>query len=383
MAERRGIADVSGCEEIEASYYGIDLHKDQITWHCIERTSKGTLVRSTGKISTNRILEDFIPMLHKEKCFVIVEASGSTFFFHSLVESHCTKAIIVNPSAFREMYMTGKKTDRIDAKKLADRLMYHIEMKDRDDGFPEVYVPDGEALKIRKLVTTYELLVKQITQVKNQVKAIFRSKIIAVEVDVLDNGLESALQNVCLDNADRIIIRSLKGLYDTLCHEKLTLKEAILSIGVIRFRNEIKCLTSISGVSLIGSIVFMADIVTVNRFDSAKRLTSYLASVGKVDASGNTTRNGGLNRRGRRTSYRFILQGLEHIVNGNEGFQRFRERHTSKRSNKVRAAIVRKTFVTMYYMLKNHDMYRFLNKSIYNRKIKEMNKIIEKIEKVA
>ncbi len=322
-------------------------------------------------------------MLRKEKCYVIVEASGSTFFFHSLIQSHCTKAIIVNPSAFRELYMTGKKTDRIDAKKLADRLMYHIEMEDGDDGFPEVFVPDEEALKIRKLVTTYELLVKQITQAKNQVKAIFRSKIINVDVDVLDNGLEIALQNVSLDNADKIIVRSLKGLYDTLCREKQTIKEAILSIGVRRFRDEIALLTSISGVSIIGSIVFMSDIVTVGRFDSAKKLTSYLASVGKVDASGNTTKNGGLNKRGRRTSYRFILQGLEHIVNGNEGFQRFRARHASKRSNKIRAAIVRKTFVTMYYMLKNHDMYRFLNKSIYTRKIRELNKIKKIIEKAA
>jgi len=341
------------------------------------------MIRGTGKISTDRILEDFIPMLRKEKCYVIVEASGSTFFFHSLIESHCTRSIIVNPSAFREMHMTGKKTDRIDAKKLADRLMYHIEMKDGGDGFPEVLVPDGEVLKIRKLVTTYELLVKQITQVKNQVKAIFRSKIISVDVDVLDSSLEKELSNERLDNADRIIVRSLKGLYDTLCREKQTIKEAILSVGVRRFREEIELLTSISGVSIIGSIVFMADIVTVNRFDSAKKLTSYLASVGKVDASGNTTRNGGLNKRGRRTSYRFILQGLEHIVNGNEGFQRFRARHASKRSNKVRAAIVRKTFVTMYYMLKNHDMYRFLNKSIYTRKLKEMNRIIKTIEKAA
>jgi len=324
-----------------------------------------------------------LDMLRKENCYVIVEASGSTFFFHSLIECHCTKAVIVNPSAFREMYMTGKKTDRIDAKKLADRLMYHIEMKDSDDGFPEVYVPDEEALKIRKLVTTYELLVKQITQAKNQVKAIFRSKMISVEVDVLDNGLEPVLQNTRLDDADRIIVRSLKGLYDTLCREKQTIKEGILSIGVRRFRNEVELLTSISGVSIIGSIVFMSDIVTVDRFDSAKKLTSYLASVGKVDASGNTTRNGGLNKRGRRTSYRFILQGLEHIVNGNEGFQRFRARHASKRSNKIRAAIVRKTFVTMYYMLKNHDMYRYLNKSLYTRKIREMNKIKKIIEKAA
>jgi len=378
VAERQEIFDISNLEEVDTMYYGIDLHKEQITWHCIIRLTNGCLRRSTGKIFTDRLTEDFIPMLSKDKCYVVVEASGSTFFFHSLIEKYCTESIVVNPAAFREMFMTGKKTDRIDAKKLADRLMYHIEMKDADDGFPQVFVPDEEALKIRKLVTTYELLVKQIMQVKNQVKAIFRAKIIGIEVDVLDRGLEDVLQDKRLDNADAIIIQSLKGLYDELCSQKQQIKEAILSIGVCRFRDEVKILTRISGVSIIGSVVFMADIVSVDRFKSAKRMTSYLASVGKVDSSGNTTRNGGLNKRGRRSSYRFILQGLEHIIRGNEGFQDFKSRHTSKRANKVRAAIVRKTFVTMFYMLKNRDMYRNMNQALYKKKEYEIQKILDK-----
>lgn len=371
--------DISSLRKIEASYFGIDLHKDQITWHRIDRLSDNTLIRNSGKIATSRIIEDFIPLLNSDNSYVIVEASGSSFFFHSLIERYCTKAIIVNPSAFRELYMTGKKTDRIDAKKLADRLMYHVEMKDTNDNFPEVFIPDEEALQVRKLITTYELLVKQITQIKNQVKAVFRSKIISVDVHVLDNGLEQALGNNRLDDSDKIIIRSLKDLYDSLCHQKQTIKEAILSIGTRRFRGEIEILIGISGVSIIGSIVFMADVVTIDRFDSSKKLTSYLASVGKVDSSGNTTRNGGLNKRGRRTSYRFILQGLEHIINGNEILKRFKLRHSSKRSNKVRAALVRKTFVTMFYMLKNQEQYRFFNESIHKRKAIELSKIIEKV----
>jgi len=378
MTSKEEVFDISSWEKVEASYFGIDLHKDQITWHRIDRLSSKSLIRTSGKLSTSRIVDDFIPMLNTETCYVIVEASGSSFFFYSLIESYCTKAVIVNPSAFRELYMTGKKTDRIDAKKLADRLMYHQEMKDKDDSFPEVFIPDEEALQVRKLVTTYELLVKQITQIKNQVKAIFRSKIISVDVNVLDDGLEDALRNQRLDAADRIIISSLKDLYDSVCRQKQAIKEGILTIGIRRFRNEIELLIGISGVSIIGSIVFMADVVTIDRFESAKKLTSYLASVGKVDASGNTTRNGGLNKRGRRTSYRFILQGLEHIINGNESFQRFKQRHTSKRSNKVRGAIVRKTFVAMFYMRKNRENYRYFNESIFNRKARELSKFIKK-----
>jgi hypothetical protein len=65
-----------------------------------------------------------------------------------------------------------------------------------------------------------------------------------------------------------------------------------------------------------------------------------------------------------RMSYRFILQGLEYLVHGNEGFLRLKERHVFKKANKVRAEIVRKTFVVMYYMFKNDEPYRFIDARI-------------------
>lgn len=360
-------------------YFGVDLHKDQITWHCITRKNGIEPIRSSGKISTSRITEDFLPLLDMEHCYVIVEASSSTFFFYGIVAAHCTKAYVVNPAAFREMYMTGKKTDRIDAKKLADRLMYHVEMNDPADGFPEVFVPDEEAVQVRKLVTTYEVLVKQRTQLKNQLKAILAAKLIVGHDDVFDGGLEKLLADPRMDKADIIMARSIAAAHESLGSEKDIVKKTILEIGVHRFRSEVGLLTSVSGVSVMGAIVFMSDIVTVDRFASARKMTSYLASVGKVDASGKTVREGGLCKRGRRTSYRFILQGLEHIVAGNEGFRGFCDRHSGKKANKVRAAIVRKTFVAMYYMLKNGEVYRSFNERIYRRKEKEIEKILANV----
>jgi len=358
-------------------YFGVDLHKDQITWHCITRQADGSLERTNGKVSTSHIVDSFVPMLGATDCYVIVEASCSTFFFYGLIERHCTKAIVINPAAFREMYMTGKKTDRIDAKKLADRLMYHIEMNDPEDGFPEVFVPDAEALHIRKLVTAYELLVKQMTQLKNQFKAVLRSKLIADYDAALEEGLGKLMEDSRLDEADLILVKALATAHTGLGEEKNLIKKAILEMGARRFRNETRLLITVSGISILGAIVFMSDIVTIHRFKSAKKLTAYLASVGKVDSSGNSVREGGLSRRGRRTSYRFILQGLEHIVQGNSGFRRFTERHASKKANKVRSAIVRKTFVAMYYMLKNEEAYRFIDERIYRRKEREFEKLLQ------
>lgn len=383
MARKKEVIDISTCPVVIASYFGVDLHKDQITWHRIEKTSGGQLIRSTGKTATEDVQKDFLPLLDSETSYLLVEASGSTFFFYAQMLSHCKQVIVVNPVAFREMFMSGKKTDRIDARKLADRLMYHIEMNDGDDNFPEVFVPDEQTIQIRKLITSYELVTKQVTQLKNQVKAVYRAKLLDVEPDVLEFSLERMLTHSRLDKADRIIISSLKSLYDSHNQEKKAIKEAILEIGIDRFQNEVKLITTVNGISVFGAIVFMADICTVARFQTAKKMTSYLATTGTVDSSGNTTRNGSLSKRGRRTSYRFILQGVEHIIHGNHNFESFKKRHKSKRTNKVRSAIIRKTFVSLFYMLKNNEPYRFMDKAIYTRKMREFKKFEKKVDNAA
>ena len=242
-----------------ARYFGVDLHKEQITWHCIALKTDGETERTTGKVAISRLESEFIPMLDSSNCYLIVEASCSTFFFYSLVEAHCTKAFVINPSAFRELYMTGRKTDRIDARKLADRLKYHVETGDPDDGFPEVFVPDNETLKIRKLVTTYKLLVKQMTQLKNQLTAVFRSKLIVGYEDILDDGIEKIESDPRLDNADRLMVRALAAAHASLRKEKDSIKQAILDIGVHRFRREARLLVSVSGVSVMGAVVFMLE----------------------------------------------------------------------------------------------------------------------------
>jgi len=62
--------------------------------------------------------------------------------------------------------------------------------------------------------------------------------------------------------------------------------------------------------------------------------------------------------------------------NGNTSFQKFKESYVMTRSNKVRATIVKKTFVSMYFMLKNKESYRFPNETIYARKIRDLKKYV-------
>ena len=65
--------------EVVASYFGIDLHKDQITWHFIHKIGSGEIVREYGKISTDRIQEELIPALLLFKGSDLARNSGKAF----------------------------------------------------------------------------------------------------------------------------------------------------------------------------------------------------------------------------------------------------------------------------------------------------------------
>ena len=61
MEKEKTPAKANDPGEVAVCYYGIDLHKDQITWHAIYRTKDGSTVRANGTVLTTRILEDFVP----------------------------------------------------------------------------------------------------------------------------------------------------------------------------------------------------------------------------------------------------------------------------------------------------------------------------------
>jgi len=117
--------------------------------HCYHACSKnGYVGRTNGIVGTTKILDDFVPLLDCQPSFLIAETSSSGFYFQSLVASHGKKALVVNPSAFSELFMTGKKTDRIDTRELPDRLKYHIEMGEEEAGF-ELHNIFKHSLKIQ------------------------------------------------------------------------------------------------------------------------------------------------------------------------------------------------------------------------------------------
>ena len=279
-------------------YCGIDLHSTQLTNHLIKKGKGKSIERKNEKIYVNQIQSKLLPNLTKDT-YVCIEASGCTFKFAEMIRNHVKKVYVINPLDFKSLYCSGKKTDKIDAKKLANRLKYYIESADKDEDFPLVYIPESHVIKMRKLFSVYKLVTSNMVSLKNRIHSILKSNMIFYKREKLFKVIEEHLKGNDLDEVDKFQIEILLEEISRLDEKIIMIKNKILEIGYKHFEDEIKLLLSIKGISDFTAYAIMSDIGKIERFANSKKPSSYLRSAAKVDSSNNTTRIGKRNKKQR------------------------------------------------------------------------------------
>jgi len=359
-------------------YIGVDLHSTQITVHQIMLDGTTILQRVNCRYSIDQIEEHFIALLGPESYLCVEAGSGSHVFAH-LARAMGAHAFIVDPQRLPQIYMTGKKTDRIDAKKLADYLKQHIESGDKDDGFAEVYVAPKHTQIMRMLINQYQRATSEMTSITNNLYSIFRQNMIPVDKGSIMRQLDTCLAHERSNKYIALIVdRELKK-YKELEIERKELRTQIEELGVQYHLEEMRLLIGVNGISVFGAACIMADIITISRFPSAKHLTSYLRAAPRVDASNKTIHIGRLNKAGRHTAFAVLLQSVNHLKNGNPFILRYTKRAVGKSVNKVRCAAVGRAIRQVFYILKRKEQNRFMNASNFETKNRQIDRILAKI----
>jgi len=128
-------------------FIGVDLHSTQVTVHRIIVGQSGEIERRKSQYPMEQMETHFIGSLHPG-CVVCMEAGSGSHMLARMIVAAGARAFVVNPLSMPQIFMTAKKTDGIDAKKLADCLKQHLENNDPNDGFPEVTVADEDTKRL-------------------------------------------------------------------------------------------------------------------------------------------------------------------------------------------------------------------------------------------
>lgn len=140
-------------------FIGLDVHVD----FCEVAIRDGGRVRSCPQVSVvPEDLELFAQSLGPDD-EVALEATGTAMAIARILQPHVARVVIANPLALRAISHAKVKTDKLDARTLAQLLAA---------GFlPGVWIPDENTAVLRRRISRRHQLVKQRTRIKNEIHA--------------------------------------------------------------------------------------------------------------------------------------------------------------------------------------------------------------------
>ncbi len=148
-------------------YVGMDVHQASIVIVVLNGAGKVVmeLVIETGADSVRNFLKQL-----RGKVYVTFEEGTQATWLYDVVRSLVTEVVVCDPRQ-NKLLKTGNKSDRVDARKLAELL--------RNGSLRAVYHGDKGGRQLKELVRNYDCLVADMTRVMNRLKAIFRGRAIA------------------------------------------------------------------------------------------------------------------------------------------------------------------------------------------------------------
>jgi transposase len=217
---------------------------------------------------------------------VAVEASTPTWHFADAIVDRVAEVRIVDSIKTRLKAGYAAKTDRLDARRLADAL--------RRDSVVGIYYPPLAIRELRELCRGRHTLVQMRTRVLQRIRAL-----------LLRHGIVEASRLVCRDTvldtlrlpprtaaSLRMLRRVLIGL-----RAEITMVEhevhAVAASDPIATR-----LQQIPGIGPVLGLLIRAEIGEIRRFPTPGHLASYAGLVPRVDASAGRYRYGRITRRG-------------------------------------------------------------------------------------
>jgi transposase len=148
---------------MDIKYIGMDVHKETISIAVMKGDGK-LVMESIIETRTSTILQ-FIEGVRGDLHVTLEEGTWAAWLY-DLLKPHVTELVVCDPRK-NALMKEGNKSDKIDARKLADLL--------RGGYLRSVYHGENGMRTMKELARSYLTISKDLTRVMNRVKALYRS----------------------------------------------------------------------------------------------------------------------------------------------------------------------------------------------------------------
>lgn len=225
------------------------------------RDLQGKIKQETMVVTEAAKLKSLVRSVPGQKV-VIFEEGTQAAWFYTLFEPLCSKVIVCNPN---KNSRKGNKNDKIDAKELSEW--------GRTGLLSPVWHGGEDLQKLKERLRTYECLTTQSTRIKNQIRAVFRSRGVKGGNKAYFRETRAAAISKLPLKEQRGRVIALGEVLDVVEfyreHERKRL------IKAAKKHKMYKALLAIDGFGPISSAVFTAEVGDPFRFRTRKQFWSY------------------------------------------------------------------------------------------------------------
>ena len=266
-------------------YIGVDLH--QAFFQACAVTSAG-----------DRLWEERFPRsdvglaAFRARCgrhtAVAVEASTPTWHFADAVVDAVADLRVIDPLKTKLKAGYAAKTDRLDARRLADAL--------RRESVVGIYYPPLAIRELRELCRGRHALVQVRTAIINRLRAVLLRQGVVDRRRIARTVGDAWLDQIVLPPQAAASVAALRQVLTSVRTEVVRTTTAVQAAAA---QDPIAAaLQPVPGIGPILALMIRAEIGVLERFPSARHLASYAGLVPRVEASAGRVRYGRITRRG-------------------------------------------------------------------------------------
>jgi transposase len=325
---------------------GIDVHVKNSVFDIFDPAAEPARQHRTMTVPTTREgLESVLRPLGG-RCRVAYEVGPAAQWVAGIVGPLAAEVQVANPSQTPWLYRSGKKNDRIDARKLATLL--HLRQ------LPTVHLPRAEVSQWRALINFRRSLVMRRTAVKNQVQSILRT--FARRCPHRSVWSRQGLVWLAQQTFDQVrdaMLLLLRQELASLNRQREKVEQALDAIA--RRHPMVARLQTIPGIGPRTAEAVAAFGDEIARFARSKQFASYFGMTPTLDASGGVVRHGHISKRGPSVVRWVLVEAVYTTLRHCRPLRNFYERvHHGRKERRKKAvvAVGRKLLTIMFAMLK-------------------------------
>jgi transposase len=338
------------------SYVGVDLHKKVIRICIIRLEGNKRKVVCSRRFSCQDVAGITAFFRELGRFQVVVEATASYEWFVKLVEPLADKVVLAHPKKLRIIAESTHKTDKVDARILAELLAM--------DAIPKAYRPTPRQREYRVLVRYRYYLQRRTVSLRSKIRRILANYNADCK-DLFSVAGLAYLEKVEVSKADRFVLGELVQQWKESVRRLRTAEKELEAFGKdekmpIAEREGREILASFPCMGPVTIDVILSELADASRFRSQKKGVSYAGLAPGVRESAGKVRELHITKEGSRLLRWALVQLAWRLVNKvaywKNIFERLRQRTGKK---KAVIAVARRAFTVILAMLQSGQKYRF------------------------